>query len=265
MDRFYILIMAVWIVLIFGGATFTHAQFNAAGDLRLLLEEGKSDKKAEPFTVSPESIKNERDGSETSSMAFGFDQERRSPVGALLRSFVVPGWGHHYVDSGNWRMGQYHLAAEALLIISWLGINRQSYVVEKNMYSHATAHTGVDLKEHGRAFELAVGNHDSYDSYIDFLERTRNWDKLDQFPDTPSYRWEWDSHEMRVEYRDMRSRRDNLDQQLPAIAAIMVVNRVLSGIGAYNRARSLNETHASLQVAPGPYFNGFQANIRLFF
>lgn len=184
-----------------------------------------------------------------------------SQWGALLRSLAVPGWGHHYVDSNNWRRGQYHLAAEVVMVTAWLGIYRQSYVVEKNMYTHAQAYSGVDIQALGRAYELAVGRHSSMDDYIDYLERSRNWDRLDDFPDSPEYRWEWESEELRSEYLDMRSRRDNLDQQLPTLTVFMVANRVLSGINAYSRARSLPGSSVSLAMMPGPHFDGIQAHV----
>lgn len=191
------------------------------------------------------------------------DLQEKNPSqwGALLRSLAVPGWGHHYVDSGNWRRGQYHLAAEVVLVTAWLGIYRQSYVVEKNMYTHARAYSGVDIQALDRAYELAVGRHSSMDDYLDYLERSRNWDQLDDFPDSPEYRWEWESEELRSEYLDMRSRRNNLDQQLPTLMVFMVANRVLSGISAYSRARSLPGSSVSLAMTPGPDFDGIQARV----
>ncbi len=195
----------------------------------------------------------------------GSSEQRPSQWGALLRSLVVPGWGHHYVDSDNWRTGQYHLAAEVVLLTTWLGIYRQSWVVEKNMYTFARAHSGVDIREHGRAYELAVGDHRSMDEYIDYLERMRQWDQLDNFPETREYFWEWESDELRREYRDMRSRRDNLDRQLPTLAAFMVVNRLLSGVGAYSRARSYASSPSSVYVVPGPDQRGFEARLRISF
>ncbi len=186
-----------------------------------------------------------------------------SPLRALLQSFVIPGWGHHYVDSGDWRRGQYHLAAEVILVGAYLGINRQSYVLEKNMYTHAGAYSGVDIRDRERQFELAVGNFRSLEEYNDYQERTRNLDRL--FPDTPEYRWEWESADHWLEYRDLRSRRDNLNQQLPALAAFMVVNRVFSGISAYNRARTRSSSTTSVHVVPGPDRQGFEARVSISF
>lgn len=186
-----------------------------------------------------------------------------SPMAALFRSLVVPGWGHYYADSGNWRRGQLHLGAEVVLLASYLGIYRQSYVLEKNMYTHASAYSGTDIRAQDREFELAVGGYRSLADYNDYQERTRNLDRL--FPDEPAYRWEWESDELRREYLDLRSRRDDLDQQLPALVALMVANRVISGISAYSRAASVSGSGATVHLEPGPSWRGWQAVISFTF
>lgn len=187
--------------------------------------------------------------------AAGTDVRSVSPssAGAMLRSFAVPGWGEYYVDRDSWRRGQYHLAADVILLAAYWNIHRQSRVLGKNMYTHAGAWSGTDLRGRDRTFRLAVGNYNSLAEYNDFQERTRNLNRL--FPDTPEYRWEWESEERRLEYRDLRSRRDNLDRQLPALAAMMVVNRVLSGVGAFTRARSAAPANGSqaLSMADRPH------------
>ncbi len=186
-----------------------------------------------------------------------------SALGALLRSFVMPGWGHYYANPDGWRRGQIHLGAEVVLIASYLGISRQSYVLEKNMYTHAAAFSGADIRALDRQFELAVGNHRSLSDYNDFQERTRNLDRL--FPDEPQYRWEWESDALRREYLDLRNRRDDLDQQLPALAALMVANRLISGISAFGRARGVTAGQASIHLAPGPDGQGFRTVFSLTF
>lgn len=188
----------------------------------------------------------------------GFSESGRapSPLGALLRSFVVPGWGHYYANPDGWRRGQVHLGAEVVLIASYLGISRQSYVLEKNMFTHAAAYSGADIRALDRQFELAVGSHRSLADYNDYQERTRNLDRL--FPDEPQYRWEWESDALRREYLDLRGRRDDLDQQLPALTALLVANRIISGISAYGRARGIAEGQASIHLVPGPEGRGFR-------
>lgn len=179
-----------------------------------------------------------------------------SPLGALLRSFAVPGWGHYYANPDGWRRGQVHLGAEVVLVASYLGIRQHAYVLEKNMYTHAAAYSGADIRAVDRQFELAVGNHLSLTEYNDHQERTRNLDRL--LPDDPLYRWEWESDALRREYLELRNRRDNLDQQLPGLAALMVANRLISGISAFGRARGINGAQTSLHLAPGPEGQGFR-------
>jgi len=194
---------------------------------------------------------------------YNIDEAGNAPSqwGALLRSLVMPGWGHYYVDSDRWRRGQLHLGAEVVLLASYLGINRQSYVLEKNMYTHAAAFSGAQIRDLGREFELAVGGHRSLADYNDFQERTRNLDRL--FPDEPQYRWEWESDELRREYLDLRNRRDDLDQQLPALVALMVANRVISGVSAFARAGAYGGDGATVSLAPGPALQGIRAVVSI--
>lgn len=183
-----------------------------------------------------------------------------NPRTALLKSFVVPGWGHHYVDRQNWRRGQYHLAAEVVLIASYLGFRSHSRILEQNMFTLAAVHSGSDIKDRDRTFQLAVGNFDSLDDFNDFQERSRNLDRL--LPNTPEYHWEWDSRESRAEYRDLRGRWDQTNQQMPAMMALMVVNRVFSGLSAFTQARSHNANLPEVSLSYNPYFqSGIQANI----
>ena len=41
------------------------------------------------------------------SEAQNFDVSEKSPRDAFLRSLVLPGWGHHYIDKTDWKRGQF--------------------------------------------------------------------------------------------------------------------------------------------------------------
>ncbi len=240
-----------------------HTAFPALPVLQVDPQNAMNPNTVNPIVIRPDVVNSIRadytlQGSAPGLTSTNFSEPGRAPsqLGAMLRSFVMPGWGHYYVNPYSWRRGQLHLGAEVILIASYLGISRQSYVLEKNMYTHATAFSGADIQALGREFELAVGSHRSLSDYNDFQERTRNLDRL--FPDEPQYRWEWESDALRREYLDLRGRRDDLDQQLPALVALMVVNRVISGISAFSRAGSYAAGQASVHVAPGPAGNGFR-------
>lgn len=174
-----------------------------------------------------------------------------SAAGAFARSLVVPGWGHYYSGGEHGRTGRWFLASEAVLVVSLFTLSGHAAVLDQNAQTMARAYAGVDVSLHGRAFELAVGNHGSRAAYEDALERSRSWDLLDRFPNEPSYNWEWRAEEDRLAYRDMRSRRDHVRQQMPVIGALMVANRLVSAIGAYNRARSGRLSGMQSVLEPG--------------
>jgi hypothetical protein len=179
--------------------------------------------------------------------AEGSDGRTVNPGGALLRSFVLPGWGQYYVNRNDWRRGQYHLGADLALLGSWVYLRTNANMLQGNMYSHAQAYAGINLRTVPRNIEIAVGSNNSLESYNDTQLRTRNWDRL--IPDLPENQWQWESEDRRAQYLRMRDRRDRAEQQIPAIATLMVVNRVVSGVHAFISARNQNTVleHTSLR------------------
>lgn len=191
--------------------------------------------------------------------------ESLSPQGAFLRSLAVPGWGHHYVDSNSWSRGQYHLGAEAALLISYFGLNIHSNNLQQNWQAYAVKEAGVSVKDRSRSFQLAVGEFNSLSDYNDFQTRARNWDQL--IADTPENRWRWANDSRRNEYNSIRSRFESIDQQLPALVGFMVVNRLISAVSAYNWAKKAQAENSftSLSVGPGHGTQGVAAHLKVFF
>lgn len=159
------------------------------------------------------------------------------PRGAFLRSLVMPGWGHHYINKNDWKRGQYHMAADAIMILSYAGISVRSNTLESDLETFARANAGIDLSDKNRDFFLAIANFDNLESYNDFQLRSRNWDNL--IIDDPVNRWDWNEDDDRFRYQDMRERIDRNNNQLPALLTLMVANRIVSGISAYVKARNL--------------------------
>ena len=190
--------------------------------------------------------------------------EKPSPRVAFLKSLAVPGWGHHYVDKTDWNRGKYHLAGDVLLLASFFGLNIHSNNLQQNWYGYARSAAGIDIKDRSRSIRLAVGDFNNLAAYNDYQLRTRNWDQL--LEDRPENRWNWQNDEARAEYNDIRSRFENIDQQLPALIGLMVVNRVVSAISAYNRAgiSSVDRTAVLYfsEYRPG---RGFMANFQVQF
>ena len=172
--------------------------------------------------------------------------------GAFLRSLAIPGWGHHYVDKTNWKRGQIHLAADVVMVLSYAGFKVRGNYLRTELETFAFSNAGTSLEGRDREFQLAVANYDNLESYNDFQLRSRNWDNI--LPDVPANSWTWNENTNRFQFQDMRERVDRNEGQFSTIITLMVVNRVLSGLSAYNRARRVwdNAPQASLS-----YLNEF--------
>lgn len=158
------------------------------------------------------------------------------PKGALLRSAVLPGWGHYYVDKSDWTRGQYHLGADIILLMGYFGLDARSSNLERQFISLANLRADVTVADRNRAFRLAISQFNSLEEYNDFQRRSRNWNRI--LEDTPDNRWNWKSVEDRQRYRELREDTDKARTQLPAIIGLMVVNRVISGVSAFTSARN---------------------------
>jgi hypothetical protein len=189
------------------------------------------------------------------------------PGRALLRSFVLPGWGQYYANDSDWRRGQYHLGAELALIGSWIYLNTNADLLEGNMYTHASAFAGINLRSASRDVEIAAGAFNSLAEYNETQLRNRNWDRL--IEDLPANRWNWASENDRVEYRQLRDRRDRAEQQISGIITIMVVNRVVSGVHAFiqarDRAEALSAVSLGMSLPEISRGTGYQATLSVKF
>lgn len=188
-----------------------------------------------------------------------------SPRGAFLRSLVVPGWGHYYADHQNWNRGKYHLAGEVVLVLSYFGLNARTNYLENDFRTLAHSKSGAHLSGKPREYLIALGNYNSLAEYNDAQLRTRNWDKV--FPQTSEYQWDWESTQLRGQYQDARERVDKNRSQLPTLIALMVTNRLVSGLSAFIRARDRweNMPAASFSYA-NPYGQqGIMANLQFSF
>lgn len=159
-----------------------------------------------------------------------------NPKGAFLRSAILPGWGHYYVDKSDWTRGQYHLGADIILIMGYFGLDARASSLERQFITLANLRADASIADRNRAYRLAIGQFNSLEEYNDFQLRSRNWNQL--FDDTPENRWNWNSDKDRQQYRDLREDADKARTQLPAIIGLLVVNRVISGVSAFTRAQN---------------------------
>jgi hypothetical protein len=179
---------------------------------------------------------------------------------AVWKSMLVPGWGHYYVDRENWQRGQVHLAADAVLIASLLGFHARASNLQDQSFTLANLRAGINLDERDRMFRLAIGNFDDLQSYNDHQLRTRNWNRL--IEEIPENRWNWEHEDDRRHYRELRERSERARQQVPAIISLLVVNRIVSGLSAYMRAREqINTPSVRIEPVISPGNTGYAATL----
>lgn len=176
-------------------------------------------------------------------------QQNPKPEGAFIRSLIIPGWGHYYVNQDQWKRGQIHLGTEAALIVSYFGFSVRAENLETQYETLASLKAGVDISERNRTFRIALGDFNTLDDYNDFQLRSRNWNRT--FAVQNQNMWNWENEEARNNYNDLRSDVDRVRNQLPAIFGLMVVNRVISAVSAYNRAKNQSEI-AEISFLPVP-------------
>lgn len=182
------------------------------------------------------------------------NQHEPSPGRALLYSLLIPGLGHYYVDHHHWVRGQVQMAAEAILWTALIGLKSYSGAIHNDMFTYANVHSGINIRNRNRSFQLAVGSFNSLQDYNNYQARARNWDQL--YPNTAKYYWKWDQQSSRQTYENMSNRYDNVNQQVPEIIALMVANRVISGISAYLDARHHRKQNIEVGLAPAATRSG---------
>ena len=166
-------------------------------------------------------------------------QQNSDPEGAFLRSLIIPGWGHYYVNQGQWTRGQLHLGTEVALIASYFGLSVRAKNLEMQYETLAALKAGVNITDRSRSFQIALGDFNTLQEYNDFQLRSRNWNRI--FENQTENQWFWESEKSRENYNDLRADVDRVKNQLPAILGLMVVNRVVSALSAYNRAKNQAE------------------------
>lgn len=188
------------------------------------------------------------------------------PRGALLRSVVMPGWGHYHVDKTDWTRGQVHIAADVIMLVAFFGLNARVNNMQDQAISLAQLRAGVNPDDKDRSFRLALGRFNSLEEHNDFQRRSRNWDQI--IEETPDNRWRWASVDDRNKYSSLRDSADRIDSQLPAIITLLVANRVVAGASAFVRAKkkaNVPEISISPIIDEPGNATGMMANIKIDF
>ena len=171
--------------------------------------------------------------------------------GAFLRSLVLPGWGHQYAQEGSWRgMATVYVGADIALWLSLINASWQQDNLIESYETLAASRAGADIVGKDRAFFLNLATFLSSDEYLDFQLRNRFWNRIDYVED-PSFQWAWSSEEDFQNFRGMREDAETFRRRRGVFIALLVANRLLSGITATGKAnRTRGAVELSLSAPP---------------
>lgn len=175
-------------------------------------------------------------------------QQNNDARGAVIRSMLLPGLGHYYAGEEHRMRGHLHLSTEITFIGTYFGLLQREKSLQRNYTTFAALRSGVNIEGKSRDFLIAIGEFQSIHHYNDFQLRSRNWHKLIEV--TPENSWNWESPLDREQYRNLRARRDRIQNHLPAIIGLMLVNRAVASISSANRVNRSNRSRLALYLIP---------------
>lgn len=179
-------------------------------------------------------------------------QDSPSRGKALLLSLALPGLGHRYVNDGSWDgAASLFVAADAGL---WLAL-ASTIVRHGNLTDGyrtlASLRAGADVSGKDRTFFLTVGTYRSSEEFVEEQLRARAWDQVD-YVDSRSYQWKWQSEADFQRFRTLREDAETMRRRRPVIAAVLVGNRLISGLLAIRAAGRQERPDVSVSMTSSP-------------
>ncbi len=178
---------------------------------------------------------------------------REAPEGpsagkAFALSLLAPGLGQRYANEGNWDGSAtvFALADAALWAGLGIGLWRQDQLVQ-SYETLAAGRANAETSGKDRTFFLNLAGFRSSDEYLEVMLRQRAWDRLDYVSD-PSYQWEWQTEEDFERFRALREDAESYRRRAPVFAALLVGNRLISGILAARSAARRTDTALDLRL-----------------
>ena len=119
-----------------------------------------------------------------------------------------------------------------------MGVNSYGDWVEEDAHIYAIRHAGIDATGKDDKFFVNIENYSDLYDYNNQRLVERRYDEV--YPDEATWRWQWDSEENRLDYKDQRIKSDELHNAVSFFILGMVANRVWSAIQAAVSVRDYN-------------------------
>jgi hypothetical protein len=162
--------------------------------------------------------------------------DRKSVSRAMLLSLVLPGLGEMYVGRKSRAIGFF--AAEAGIWSAFILFKHKQNWLKDDYINFARSHAGVDPEGKSDFFYDMLAFYDNRDDY-NAISRAGSRDNP-FFPEVPEYDWQWESNEMRRQYRDLKNSSEASKRNANFALGAALANRVISVVDAWWCAKSYN-------------------------
>ncbi len=198
-----------------------------------------------------------------------------SPLVALGKSLLVPGWGQ--LATGHRTQAAVFAGLDFGTWVTYGTFRRQGALRRDSYFQTALQFAGIDLKGKPENYRTLVATYQSnevYNQYVVLREaayffsdsaQSAQFIATHRIPDANA--WSWDSYDAFLVYRAQRRSSEQAFQRARYALGFAFINRVVSGIAAARQAASLRQAERSsaldgepghpraslaVDVAPGP-------------
>ena len=151
-----------------------------------------------------------------------------SARGELMRSLILPGWGELKMQE-NKRAKIFMSTDLAVIATYFLGKSFNGWYIDKYT-AYGTLHADANMSGKNYAFIVNMSNYDSMEDYNHNMMIHHNANYFDDIYEDPSYYWQWDSTENRINFNDMRESSLIAEKFTEFAVAGLIINRVASAI-----------------------------------
>ncbi len=150
----------------------------------------------------------------------------RAKAGHIFLSLLLPGAGEW--AAGHKGAAKIFLGSEAALWLGYWGTQSYINILQKDMESLAALRAGTHTAGKDEQFWVDVGSAASLQEFNErkLLER----DLEGTYPDTPEFRWQWQSDEDRLQYVEKRFQRLDWKRRSNWVVGAIVLNHLVSAI-----------------------------------
>ena len=156
----------------------------------------------------------------------GNSSERNIGAKNILLSLVLPGLGQWV--AGEKGRAKVFMVTDLVFLASYFGTREYANVIERDYYTFAAVHAGVETKGKDKQYWIDIGNSQGIYQFNDRQRVGRNLEAT--YPENDHYFWQWDSEQNRIEYTNLRDKEDNWKQVATFMIGGMVLNRIVSAI-----------------------------------